>query len=54
MESLRHTFQLWLVAGRSHCRLYYQFLSVTYKLRPSEEPGPLFVRHIVLHSRMFL
>jgi hypothetical protein len=31
MESLRDTFQLRLVAGRSHCHLCCCYLSSTYK-----------------------
>jgi hypothetical protein len=54
MESLRHTFQLGYMAGRSHCRLCSLCLSGTYKLRPSKESEHLSVRHIVLYSRMFL
>jgi len=54
MGPLRHTLQLQLVAGRSHCHLCYKCLPGTYKLWPSEEREPLSVRHIVLHSRMFL
>jgi hypothetical protein len=34
MGSLRHTFQLRLVAGRSHYYLYFLCLSGTYKMRP--------------------
>ena len=54
MGSLRHTFQLRLVAGRSHCRLCSWCLFGTYKLRPWQPPEPQHNRHIILHSRMFL
>jgi len=54
MGSLRHTFQLRLVVSRGHCRLCCKCLPGTYKLRPWEETEPVCVRHIVLHSRMFL
>jgi hypothetical protein len=54
MGSLRHTFQLRLVAGRSHYCMCPLCLSDTYKLRPSDQPQRHCVRHIVLHSRMFL
>jgi hypothetical protein len=54
MGSLRHTFQLRLVAGRSHYRMCSLCLSGTYKLRPSDQPQPHCVRYIVLHQRVFL
>ena len=54
MGSLRRPFQLQLMAGRSHFRLCSWCLSGTNKLRPSEEPEPQSVRHIVLHTRVFL
>jgi hypothetical protein len=54
MGSLRHTFQLRLVAGRSHYRMCSLCLPGTYKLRPSDQPEPHCVHHIFLHPRMLL
>jgi len=54
MGSLRHTLQLRIVAGRSHCCLCYHRLSGTYTLWPWDETEPQALWHIVLHSRMFL
>ena len=54
MGSLRHTFQLRLVVGHSHCRLCSCCLFDIYKLRSWEEPEPHCIHHILLRSRLFL
>jgi hypothetical protein len=54
MGSLRRTFQLRLVAGRSHYCLCSWCLSGTYKLRPRESPESQSNCHNILHSCMFL
>jgi len=54
MGSLRRTFQLQFMAGRSHFRLCCWCLSGTYKLQSWEPPESQSNCHSILHSCMFL
>jgi hypothetical protein len=54
METLRHTFQLRLVVGRSHYRLCSWCLSCYHKLQLQEQRESQSNCHSILHSFMFL